>query len=259
MCYGTSTFLTFSPERDSPLTLRLARTRDTDPALQQTGSPTCQERSQPPLDENFMELDPQALAQVLPDYDERRAILARDPISCVDGFWARLAASLRRPLVPQLSELCQVGPALHGRVREQCTAMGGVLGRVDAAFGSIERVERQRSGALHTHFQVFLQCLHQFTPLSEIVGLGKEAYLDLVKKYKACGLQRPRQAHRAQQSVNLVGGARCRGNGMARVPELRPYAQSTRLSKGSLALCEMLEPQRWTTELSGETSSKSKR
>ena len=35
-----------------------------------------------------------------------------------------LAASLRRPLVPQLSELCQVGPALHGRVREQCHGHG---------------------------------------------------------------------------------------------------------------------------------------
>ena len=188
VCYGTSVFLTFSPsERDSTLMLRLARTRDTDPALQQqTGNPTCQQRSQPPLDKNFIELDPQVLAQVLPDYDERRAILAGDPLSCADGFWTLVQLVLRHLFgvrwCPNCPNCAKSDRPCTDAFGSNATAMGGVLGRVDAALGSIEC---QRSGALHAHFQVFLQCLHQFTPLSEIVALGTEAYLDLVKKYKA--------------------------------------------------------------------------
>ena len=45
------------------------------------------------------------------------------------------------------------------------TACGGILGRVDAVYGAIEF---QKSGSAHVHFQVFVQSLHQHTPLSTI-------------------------------------------------------------------------------------------
>ena len=46
-------------------------------------------------------------------------------------------------------------------------AMGGVFGRVDAIYGSLEC---QKSGAEHIHLQAFVQCFHQFFSLSELQG-----------------------------------------------------------------------------------------
>ncbi len=60
------------------------------------------------------------------------------------------------------------------------TARGGVFGRIDAIFGSLEC---QKSGAYHLHGQLFLQCFHQFTPLQELVELGREPMLELLRKY----------------------------------------------------------------------------
>ena len=62
-------------------------------------------------------------------------------------------------------------------------AEGGIFGRVDAVFTSIEA--QTSTGSLHAHSQVFTQCLHQHTPLWEIVkqlrkstGLIVNEYLD---------------------------------------------------------------------------------
>ena len=59
-------------------------------------------------------------------------------------------------------------------------AAGGIFGRVDSIYGSIEC---QRSGALHVHMQVFIECYHQFTPLSELLRLRKEGQLEMLRKY----------------------------------------------------------------------------
>ena len=40
------------------------------------------------------------------------------------------------------------------------TAMGGIFGRVDAIYGSLEC---QKSGAEHIHLQAVVQCFHQFS------------------------------------------------------------------------------------------------
>ena len=45
-------------------------------------------------------------------------------------------------------------------------AEGGVVGRVDAAFTSIEA--QKSTGGLHAHSQVFVQCLHQHAAVWEI-------------------------------------------------------------------------------------------
>eukprot|EP00971_Amphidinium_carterae_P333709 6468568-Amphidinium_carterae.1 len=60
------------------------------------------------------------------------------------------------------------------------TATGGVLGRVDAVYGAIEC---QKGGTLHGHFQLFLQCLHQHTPLINIATHKRLA--ELCKEYGA--------------------------------------------------------------------------
>ena len=46
-------------------------------------------------------------------------------------------------------------------------AEGGILGRVDAVYTSIE--PQQPTGSLHAHSQVVVQCVHQHDCLSEIL------------------------------------------------------------------------------------------
>eukprot|EP00971_Amphidinium_carterae_P286301 5684601-Amphidinium_carterae.2 len=57
---------------------------------------------------------------------------------------------------------------------------GGILGRVDAVYGSIEC---QKCGTLHGHFQVFVQCLHQFTPIGNIAQVDEASMRSLLQKY----------------------------------------------------------------------------
>jgi len=59
-------------------------------------------------------------------------------------------------------------------------ARGGVFGRVDAIYASLEC---QKNGNYHLHGQFFIQCLHQFTSLSELVRLDKKPLLELLRKY----------------------------------------------------------------------------
>lgn len=64
VAYGTAIFVTFSPsEKDSALMVRLARARQTDPAVQVDGSAHWHRRDTPNLDVDFMRLSPEALAQ----------------------------------------------------------------------------------------------------------------------------------------------------------------------------------------------------
>ena len=58
---------------------------------------------------------------------------------------------------------------------------GGVFGRVDAIYGSIEN---QKAGALHLHLQAFVQCLHQHNPL-KIVMEAVETNTHIVDDYLA--------------------------------------------------------------------------
>ena len=65
------------------------------------------------------------------------------------------------------------------------TLVGGVFGRMDAAYVTIEAQKSTKS--LHAHGQCFVQCLHQHTPLQEIFSLAEDrlqilraAYLEYV-------------------------------------------------------------------------------
>eukprot|EP00959_Pyramimonas_sp_CCMP1952_P176136 3680574-Pyramimonas_sp.AAC.1 len=49
---------------------------------------------------------------------------------------------------------------------------GVAFGRVDAYYVSIEA--QKSTGALHAHCQVFIQCLHQHTPLEEVFEIVRD-------------------------------------------------------------------------------------
>ena len=77
--------------------LRLARARQADPALTREDAISRQtlDRNKPELDVEFYHLSPEALAAELPTYDERRALLAKDPLACSDGFRMLVQLALR--------------------------------------------------------------------------------------------------------------------------------------------------------------------
>ena len=90
-------------------------------------------------------------------------------------------------------------------------ATGGVLGRVDAVFGSIEC---QKSGALHAHMQVFVQCRHQRDSLA--------ASLTWVSpRSKPCCKGMPPTLPTSGAPSRLGARSGCRGGGVAGVQGLR--------------------------------------
>ena len=184
VCYGTSIFLTFSPsERDTALMLRLARVREEDPALLRDGAKKFQARGAPALDEEFCRLSPEALAESLPNYEDRRALLARDPLACAEGFrtggrafrvvacaegfrtggcaFRVVARSCGRPLaqdarapdaappvggqvLPALPQLRRFGAAVQRRVREQRLGHGRGVGQGRCGVW-LHRVPKERN------------------------------------------------------------------------------------------------------------------
>ena len=59
------------------------------------------------------------------------------------------------------------------------TPMGGIFGRVDAIYTSTEA--QKPKGSLRAHSQVFLQCLHQYTPMPEILARLRHGGLTVVQ------------------------------------------------------------------------------
>ena len=59
--------------------------------------------------------------------------------------------------------------------------VGGVFGRMDAAYVTIEA--QKSTGSLHAHCQCFVQCLHQHTPLQAIFALAESKLEGLRKDY----------------------------------------------------------------------------
>ena len=209
ICYGTPLFVTFSPsERDTTLMLRLARGRQADPALGADPSKPFPTRDKPGLDVEFFELDPEALKLRLPEYDERRAMLAKDSVACADGFRVLVQLAMRHLFGVRCCFKCpdcasSEAPCMDA-FGSNAAPCGGVFGRMDAVYGSIEC---QKSGALHVHFQarsreahayrgsMYVICTgsawqlfvqyHQFTPLFEMQKLGAERRRELLRKYCA--------------------------------------------------------------------------
>ena len=62
------------------------------------------------------------------------------------------------------------------------TAKGGIFGRIDSVYGAIEC---QKSGTLHVHIQAFVQCYHQFTPLVDLLKLGNQRLVEMLRRYSS--------------------------------------------------------------------------
>jgi len=122
--------------------------------------------------------------QELPDYDSRRALLARDPLACVYGFQVLVGLVFRHifglRFCPRCPDCAQSAEPCTDAFGSNATARGGVFGRIEAAYGSLEC---QKNGNYHLHGQFFVQCMHQFTPLSELTRLGKEPLIEMLRKY----------------------------------------------------------------------------
>ena len=125
-----------------------------------------------------------ATLQELPLYDERRALLARDPLACAEGFRTLVMLTLRHLFgvryCPDCPNCARSDRPCMDAFGSNATAKGGIFGRIDAIYGAIEC---QKSGSLHLHTQAFVQCYHQFRPLSELVTLSNERQLELLRRY----------------------------------------------------------------------------
>ena len=96
--YGVPIFVTFSPdEKHNLLMLRLSRTRKNDPVLLHDAAAALYGDLKAPRlgqtsytqhgsDDVFLALSPETLKAEVPDYDTRRALIARDSLASVEGF-----------------------------------------------------------------------------------------------------------------------------------------------------------------------------
>ena len=196
---GIPIFITFSPdEKHNVLMLRLHRSRRNDPVhVLEPHNRWVGQRLEPAMDDevSYVDFHIDEIRNWLPDYDDRRAILARDGLASVDGFQTSIlivceyffgmrvcakcpdcnhtvTTGARTDLVPQP---CQ---NLFG---SNAFAEGGSFGVAEGIY--ISKEAQKSAGSLHAHGQLHVACVHQHTPLSEIVMQSKvvQQYL----RYKA--------------------------------------------------------------------------
>jgi len=173
--YGVPLFVTFSPdESHQMLYIRMARAMDPVRAASVWQEWECGDRNFPPLDDNrHFPVSVEAVRRMLPTWEQRRKVLARDPLASVDGFHVICLLLLKCVfgvnVCPQCPRCVTTRTACADRAGSSATLAGGVFGRVDAVYMSVEA--QKSTGSLHAHCQVFVQCLHQHTPLTEIFQL----------------------------------------------------------------------------------------
>ncbi|CAJ1374097.1 unnamed protein product [Effrenium voratum] len=178
--YGEPIFVTISPnERDNLLSVRLFRCRKSDPVVEadedarQWGG-----ERQPVLGTAVTE----ATAGLLPAFEARRHLAAADPLSVVEAFHLQLRLCLRHLFGINICKNC---PRCNCMSEDGSVASLrlGIFGRVTAVYAALEH---QKAGGLHAHMQVFVENLHQVTPLHEIWNrLEKEASAPMVQRYLA--------------------------------------------------------------------------
>ena len=214
--YGVPLFVTFSPDESHQLLyIRMSRTRRGDPVRSASvwQEWQCGDIEFPPLDNNrSLPIAVETLQRMVPCWEQRRRVLARDPLASVDGFQT-LALLLLKHIFGL--HMCQQCPdcvrTWHPCVDiagSSATVVGGVFGRVDAAYISIEA--QKSTGSLHAHCQVFVQCLHQHTPLTEIFQLV-ESRLDILRaaylKYNAHVVHMTYSGQTDEQITNRIEAA----------------------------------------------------
>ena len=193
--YGVPIFVTFSPdEAHNLLMVRLSRTRASDTVFAEghdaSGLKFCG-RDDPRLTNDVssvrFRVTRKEIIDSLPTYDERRKILARDSLASVDGFRTLVLAAYEYLFGMRVCPFCP--DCNNGVSSRPCQDLfgsnampeGGIFGRVDAGYTSIEA--QKSTGSLHAHSQLFVQCLHQHTPLAEILELLRAKRGHLVEEY----------------------------------------------------------------------------
>eukprot|EP00438_Fugacium_kawagutii_P033974 Skav228932 [mRNA] locus=scaffold2181:248822:258688:+ [translate_table: standard] len=189
--YGVPLFITVSPDESHQwLFVRMARTRAADPV--RTAAPDqewiCGDRTFPPLgDDVAFPVCIERLQRCLPGWQQRRRLLARDPLASVDGFHVLMQLLLKHLFGVNICAECPTCDATTNPCMDpdgcNSTVLGGVFGRVDAVYITIEA--QKSTGSLHAHMQCFLQCLHQHTPLTEIFALDEKKLAELRRDYCA--------------------------------------------------------------------------
>ena len=110
--------------------------------------------------------------------------MARDPLACIYGFRVLVLLALNHLFGIRFCFNCpdcaKSDKPCTDAFGSNAKAAGGVLGRIDAMYGSLEA---QKSGAKHLHGQFFVQCPHQFQSLNALVQKGPKALLELLRKY----------------------------------------------------------------------------
>ena len=195
--YGVPIFVTFSPdEAHNMLMVRLSRTRRKDPVFSNGRDEVGKKlsgRGVPKLskvregEDVHLEIPIDDLASWIPNYEDRRIALARDSLASVDGF--RILVHAAHKYLFGLN-YCWMCPDCNADAAEQsCQDIcgnssiqeGGIFGRAEAAYTCIEC--QKSTGSLHAHSQVFIQCLHQHTPLSDVLKKMKGAAATEINKY----------------------------------------------------------------------------
>jgi hypothetical protein len=192
--YGVPLFITVSPdEAHQWLFIRMSRTRVSDPVRaasvwQEWGSG---DRDFPPLDDGeVFPIHLETFRRALPTWQQRRTLLARDPLASVDGFHTLPRLLCRHIFGIHMCDQCpdcdKTAHPCGDSFGSSATLSGGSFGRVDAMYVTIEA--QKSTGSLHGHIQCFVQCLHQHTPLTEIFQLPQwrlEALRQEYCKYQA--------------------------------------------------------------------------
>ena len=148
--YGVSIFITYSPdEAHNLLMVRLSRTRRSDPVLSVDESASKYAgRDEPNLfvDESGdvrLDIPMEELIDKLPAWDERRRILARDPLASVDGFWISILLVHEHVFGMRICPRCPNcnhdgdGIPCQDLFGSSATAEGGSFARMDAVATSI--------------------------------------------------------------------------------------------------------------------------
>ena len=177
--------------------LRLSRCRRNDPANEVDPlSRRFGGRLVPELGADFVELGVplEDLLDRLPSDEDRRAMMARDPMASVDGFRALCSLAYEHLFGLRVCPFCPDCNNAESGDTVPCqdffgsnaTPEGGIFGRVDGAISSIEA--QKSAGSLHKHSQLHVQCVHQHTPLREIfadISGGNRALVEEVPQPQA--------------------------------------------------------------------------
>ena len=113
-------------------------------------------------------------------------MLAKDPLAAVDGFRVLVMLTYKELFGLRMCPCCPHCNGAHGvpcqnLFGSSSTAEGGIFGRVGAVYTSIEALKS--TGALHAHSQLFVECLHQHTPLVDVMQRITGTGATVVQRY----------------------------------------------------------------------------